>query len=72
MKRRALGNIRFIGELFKKEMLRENIIISCILKLLNAEEVSSSTSNTYTLQYSNHLHNLIRACSGMRASASLR
>jgi translation initiation factor 4G len=45
MKRRALGNIRFIGELFKKEMLRENIIISCILKLLNAEEVSSCNFN---------------------------
>ncbi|CAM9465366.1 unnamed protein product [Chrysoparadoxa australica] len=39
MKRRMLGNIQFIGELYKKEMLKESIIHACILKLLNAEEV---------------------------------
>lgn len=35
-----LGNIQFIAELFKKEMLKENIIIMCVGTLLNADDVS--------------------------------
>jgi hypothetical protein len=38
-KRRMLGNIRFIGELYKKKMLKENIMHECIRKLLGYEEV---------------------------------
>lgn len=33
-RRRMLGNIRFIGELFKKQMLTERIMHTCIMKLL--------------------------------------
>lgn len=32
-----LGNIQFIGELYKKEMLRENVMKTCVEHLLNAE-----------------------------------
>ncbi|KAJ1639924.1 armadillo-type protein [Pavlovales sp. CCMP2436] len=35
---RALGNIRFIGELYKKKMLAEKIMHECLIKLLGAEE----------------------------------
>jgi len=34
-KKRSLGNIRFIGELFKLKMLAEAIIHACLCKLLN-------------------------------------
>ncbi|MCO5579506.1 hypothetical protein L7F22_033361 [Adiantum nelumboides] len=37
-KRRMLGNIRFIGELFKKNMLTERIMHECIRKLLGDYE----------------------------------
>jgi translation initiation factor 4G len=33
-RRRMLGNIRFIGELFKKSMLAEGVMHTCIMKLL--------------------------------------
>ena len=33
-----LGNIRFIGELFKKEMLTARIMHTCIMKLLNEKK----------------------------------
>ena len=33
-RRRMLGNIRFIGELFKKTMLAEGVMHTCIMKLL--------------------------------------
>lgn len=33
-RRRMLGNIKFIGELFKKSMLTERIMHTCIMKLL--------------------------------------
>ena len=36
-KRRSLGNIRFIGELFKLEMLTEGIMNDCIDRLLKQE-----------------------------------
>lgn len=35
-KRRMLGNIQFIGELYKKGVLRENVMKSCVEKLLCA------------------------------------
>ena len=38
-KRRTLGNIRFIGELFKKKMITERIMHECIKKLLTSTEV---------------------------------
>ena len=33
-RRRMLGNIQFIGELFKEKMLTEKIMHECIVKLL--------------------------------------
>ena len=37
-KRRVLGNIRFIGELFKLKMLTENIMHKCIVELLQTND----------------------------------
>jgi len=39
-KRRGLGNIKFIGELFKRKMLTENIMIMCIRQLLKTPGLS--------------------------------
>lgn len=41
MKKRTLGNIRFIGELFKLKILTENIMHECIFKLLRAADEES-------------------------------
>jgi len=38
MKRRMLGNIHFIGELYLKRMLKENIMYFCIAKLVGEPE----------------------------------
>ena len=38
LKERRFGNIKFIGELFKKEMLKEKIMHYCIQQLLKIEE----------------------------------
>lgn len=35
MKLRMLGNIRFIGELYRKGMLQERIMHECIMKLMD-------------------------------------
>ncbi|XP_052760532.1 eukaryotic translation initiation factor 4 gamma 1-like isoform X2 [Mya arenaria] len=40
-KRRSLGNIRFIGELFKLKMLTENIMHDCVFKLLRTKDPES-------------------------------
>jgi translation initiation factor 4G len=40
-KRRSLGNIRFIGELFKLQMLTEPIMHQCVLKLLKSADEDS-------------------------------
>ncbi|XP_065190989.1 eukaryotic translation initiation factor 4 gamma 3-like isoform X2 [Sycon ciliatum] len=40
-KRRSLGNIRFIGELFKLKILTEPIMHECIVKLLRASDDES-------------------------------
>ncbi|XP_064599552.1 eukaryotic translation initiation factor 4 gamma 1-like isoform X2 [Liolophura sinensis] len=40
-RRRSLGNIRFIGELFKLKMLTENIMHECVLKLLKSHDEES-------------------------------
>lgn len=37
-KRRSIGNIRFIGELFKLKMLTENIMHECVFKLLRSKD----------------------------------
>ncbi|XP_064642911.1 eukaryotic translation initiation factor 4 gamma 1-like isoform X3 [Lineus longissimus] len=37
-KRRSLGNIRFIGELFKLKMLTEHIMHDCLVKLLRSND----------------------------------
>ena len=41
IKKLMLGNIRFIGELFKKHMLRESVIHECIWSLLKLKNQSS-------------------------------
>lgn len=40
-KRRSVGNIRFIGELFKLKMLTENIMHECLFKLLRSKDEES-------------------------------
>ncbi|XP_013390980.1 eukaryotic translation initiation factor 4 gamma 1 isoform X3 [Lingula anatina] len=40
-RRRSLGNIKFIGELFKLEMLTEAIMHNCLFKLLKAGDEES-------------------------------
>ncbi|KAM7445324.1 regulation of mRNA cap binding [Porites harrisoni] len=40
-KRRTLGNIRFIGELFKLKMLTESIMHDCVVKLLKSNDEAS-------------------------------
>ncbi len=41
-RRRMLGNIQFIGELFKEKMLTEKIMHECIVKLLGNVRLPSS------------------------------
>lgn len=40
-RRRSLGNIKFIGELFKLKMLTETIMHDCIVKLLKNHDEES-------------------------------
>ncbi|XP_048581681.1 eukaryotic translation initiation factor 4 gamma 1-like isoform X2 [Nematostella vectensis] len=40
-KRRTLGNIRFIGELFKLKILTENIMHTCVMKLIKSMDEES-------------------------------
>jgi len=40
IKRRMLGNIRFIGELFKKRMLSGKIMHRCVMSLLNNGDIT--------------------------------
>ena len=41
-RRRSLGNMRFIGELFNLEMLSEQIVHECIIRLLSSESDEDS------------------------------
>ncbi|KAL8227944.1 hypothetical protein R6Q57_015528 [Mikania cordata] len=41
-RRRMLGNIRLIGELYKKRMLTERIMHECIMKLLGLNQTNSN------------------------------
>ncbi len=41
-RRRSLGNIRFIGELFKLDMLSETIMHECIVRLLQSSSDEES------------------------------
>ena len=50
-RRRMLGNIQFIGELFKEKMLTEKIMHECIVKLLGeASAVCPSASSSAALR----------------------
>lgn len=40
-RRRSLGNIKFIGELFKLKMLTETIMHDCVVKLLKNHDKES-------------------------------
>ena len=42
MRKRSLGNIRFIGELFKLKMLSETILHECITRLLKSSSDEES------------------------------
>ena len=42
MRKRSLGNIRFIGELFKLKMLSETIMHKCITRLLKSSSDEES------------------------------
>ena len=42
-KKRMLGNITFIGELYKKQMLRDRIMHFCIMRLLGLVSMDSGT-----------------------------
>lgn len=44
IKKQMLGNIKFIGELYKKEMLKERIMHYCIQQLLKIEEINGDLS----------------------------
>lgn len=46
MKRRMLGNIRFIGELFRKGLLKETIMHYCLCKLMSTEARNVSKTRT--------------------------
>ncbi|KAK1425081.1 hypothetical protein QVD17_20425 [Tagetes erecta] len=48
-RRRVLGNIRIIGELYKKRMLTERIIHECIKKLLGYNQKNSDEENIEAL-----------------------
>jgi len=43
IKKQMLGNIKFIGELYKKNMIRENIMHFCIRSLLKVKEDESES-----------------------------
>ncbi len=45
-RRRMLGNIQFIGELFKEKMLTEKIMHECIVKLLGEASPVGPITNT--------------------------
>ena len=49
MRRRSLGNIRFIGELFKLQMLSEAIMHECITRLLKSTSDEESLECFATL-----------------------
>ncbi|KAK3602704.1 hypothetical protein CHS0354_017146 [Potamilus streckersoni] len=38
VRKRSLGNIRFIGELFKLKMITENVVHDCVFKLLRTRD----------------------------------
>ncbi|GLE06170.1 hypothetical protein PINS_up015381 [Pythium insidiosum] len=47
MKGRMLGNIRFIGELYRKGMLQERIMHGCIMKLMGVRVVEEKLAPTH-------------------------
>ncbi|KAJ0409524.1 hypothetical protein ATCC90586_009064 [Pythium insidiosum] len=47
MKGRMLGNIRFIGELYRKGMLQERIMHGCIMKLMSVRVVEGELAPTH-------------------------
>lgn len=47
MKSRMLGNIRFIGELFRKGMLQERIMHECIMKLMGVAVKDGSLTTSH-------------------------
>ena len=50
-KRRMLGNIQFIGELYKKNMLKENVMKTCVEHLLNASRDIDGSSHLKGLKF---------------------
>ncbi|CBJ33927.1 eukaryotic initiation factor 4G [Ectocarpus siliculosus] len=52
-KRRMLGNIQFIGELYKKSMLKENVMKTCVEQLLNAKKEVATDRTLKALKFKN-------------------
>lgn len=48
-----LGNIQFIGELYKKAMLKENVMKTCVEHLLNATKEVDSQHHLKGLKFRN-------------------
>ena len=46
LKRRKLGNIRFIGELCKKDLINTNIIHECVWQLLTDRSTQENAQST--------------------------
>ena len=48
-----LGNIQFIGELFKKGVLRETVMKTCVERLLNARKDVDASGKLKGLKFIN-------------------
>lgn len=48
-----LGNIQFIGELYKKSMLKENVMKTCVEQLLNAKKEVGADKTLKALKFKN-------------------
>lgn len=46
-----LGNIQFIGELYKNEMLKENVMKGCVETLLNVQRELDSSNKLKHLRF---------------------
>ena len=49
IKKQMLGNIKFIGQLYKKALLKEKIMRFCIASLLKLETENDKVSEKYSL-----------------------
>ena len=50
LKRRMLGNVKFIGELFKQQLLKEKIMHECVKLLLGSLDESNTTPDDESIE----------------------